>query len=449
MNQFDEKIRKKLARGPDRIPDPSLWAKIVLGMTGPSSYKNNGWMQSASGLALLLVIGLASFWFGRNSVVNNSPESEELLMVSTAKQFQTEIAPDTVVIRDTVYKYIQTASTQKSKSLIISTFSPVISDLGREIRSWRHRFLPASQVNLESLPKNQQQPSFSALDENAIITRRGFYAANKTNGLLSSADADQMQPIADNGKNAVTLPLALLQKLESDRLESKQRALSLHPYRALHREEIISVNRRRRIIDLLIPDRHRLGIVLGALNPIDREKEHVNEVVVGIQYEMRFSRTFSLMTGIRHRSYQGKSENDLDGTEYPLPTNILFSDRLEEVYVKKKFLSVPLTVKYSIPIRKRYWPYIETGILFTRVQSQDFTFEVKRSGDDEIKLKSETGAGPWLRSSYLIGVGLEYSPTYRLTTTLGIEGRYHNRLSDSEFEKTHGLGLRLGMFYNF
>src|SRR5690606_26153640 len=103
---------------------------------------------------------------------------------------------------------------------------------------------------------------------------------------------------------------------------------------------------------------------------------------------------------------------------------------------------VPVTLKYSLPLSGRLWPYLATGLQWSNTRSQKFRYEAIRQGD-EIDLSATIPPGQWHLSSYLIGAGIEYIINPQLTSTIDLEARYNFHISASEFQKFHGVGIRV------
>jgi hypothetical protein len=225
-----------------------------------------------------------------------------------------------------------------------------------------------------------------------------------------------------------------------------KRSISLQPYRGLYAEDIIQMGRRRKIWDAILPDRHRIGMIGGAFNVATHELKHPREWLLALQYEMLFSPRISVLTGVRYRTFSAEDGHDLDDMDYPIPSDLMPGDQLEEIYIYNHYISIPLMAKYSIPVGKNFQLYVKSGLLFTKVLAQNYKFEINRQGD-ELKLDSKIGKGPMILSSYLMGVGVAYSLSPRFSSSLDLEGRYQFRQTNTEFQKNHGFGIRLGLHY--
>ena len=346
---------------------------------------------------------------------------------------------DTIYLRDTLW--------QLPTSAHLSANSPTIG--GATVQSlMSHRSTGDQTRQFLTYGKNYPFVASSPLMAPGInpwIQNHSYLLQTKSSKPFISSDGSSFTSATGLRKPGVRVENILFKSIVPQ--FQFKRGISLHPYRALYAGEIIQLGRRRKIWDALLPEQHRIALIGGALNAITNELEHPGEWLLSLQYEMLFSPRLSLLTGLRYRNFSAKNEHDLKDLSYPLPPDMMAGDQLHEIYLNNQYISVPILVKYSIPLWRHFHPYLHSGLLFTKTISQNYKFEINRRGMD-LNLNSKIGEGPLILSSCLVGAGVEYWLSQRVSTSLDLEGRYQFKLSNIEVQKNNGLGVRLGIHYS-
>lgn len=87
-----------------------------------------------------------------------------------------------------------------------------------------------------------------------------------------------------------------------------------------------------------------------------------------------------------------------------LPTQY---DRISDISVQTSLLSLPLSVKYYVPLRKRWSLLLQTGTSFELAAYQQIRYESGFKGDDKYHL-FEIDSKPPFFHNFMFGAGLQY-----------------------------------------
>ncbi|MCB0667137.1 MAG: hypothetical protein KDC80_15010 [Saprospiraceae bacterium] len=437
MDQFDKKIKQKLAKAPKHQADPEVWAGIAPYL--PTSFRSGGssWLRYAFGLAALLALSGLFFWLGTKYVGSEKLEAEIKRLSASVQSLESErnnpspAVSDTLVIRDTIWQIYYPGQQYSSQG--------IPSEIQNKMRVQRPRSESAPYLASSVLQYPVSNKLKEVLAKNYVSLLRGR-GSKENNPATSTGRTNKDQATAHR--------LALLRNINHYVTSKFRRNIRLHPYQGLNAEEIIALEKSKRIWKALIPDHYRIGLVAGGLNLLLPEAEHAQEWVSGFQAELFFSRSISLETGLRYRYAHLKQEHEIHEIKFPLPDNLQNGDRIKEFYSTSQYLNIPLQIKYTYPLSRRFYPYLKSGVLVGAPISEDYKYEVIRNGQ-EINLTAGNNGSAWALNSYLVGLGMEYNPNYRITYALDWEGRFPiSKSSENEFQAQKGLGMRLGIYYN-
>lgn len=433
MDQFDEKIKQKLTKAPEHRPNAGLWAGIVPHLSTMQKGKPP-WLKYALYTALFLALSGFFFWIGVWYGKSDKMNAELIRLAQSVANLENDRSSsiygitDTLVRRDTIWQVIY-----PGHGMIHSTASALAypGHSGEAQNEYPNRSLYRPGISLHP------DPYFL----NQVVQAK--YVALLSTPLPSDEDI----PYEESDEGQMDSGIARLITKTILPKSSHRRSIRLHPYHALMADQIIKTERSRRFWKALFPDQMRLGITTGGLNPLLPEAEHGQEWLVGLQTEFLFFSKISLETGLRYRYEFYKQEHEIDEARYPVPDGYQDGDRVREIYSTTHHLNVPLLIKYSYALSDRWYPYFKSGILIGAPISEKYKYEVQRNGM-ETELFAENKGNPWAINSYLMGLGIEYSPGYRFSFSFDLERRFRLRSGDSSFRINDGLGVRLGMYYN-
>ncbi len=348
-------------------------------------------------------------------------------------------AHDTIFITDTLVRYVRVSAgdTQDDSSAsgaVTNLSVPTLGILDRVARTFPQTIISSSNQALDFSDFSQRSDYFEKTDLGLTGLSSDLSKGIIRNNTLEQRSYPEVQSIPS------------ITGFRSAPLSIPPRRILLHPYRAVFAEEIIRAERKRHLWTTLLPDQVRAGLVLGAINATKRNLEDATETIFGFQTQFLFSPKFRIVAGVRSRSFNGKLEHDLDDYSFPSPDGLMSGDRIHEIYIHEKYISLPMSVRYGSNLIRPLWTYIECGLILRSARFQNYIYEVRRLGDD-YELSTEFGKGRMLLSDYLFGAGIEYNFGHRLSGSLGIEGRYNFSKDEGTIEEDHGLGIRLGMSY--
>lgn len=436
MDQFDKKIKQKLAKAPKHEPDPEIWANVAPHLNPTTVGRRSSWLQKMMIAASLLTLVGGSFWLGTLYHDQDLKSEMERMSNSIAALQQTERERlriiDTLVVHDTVWHLFHPGNGQVAHDENVPTPNDNLYRSNNTISTYRPQIFNRDSHWSKSFIDQTIENNYKVLLSNQ---RRG--ESERASGSSVVADAN------DHSDNQIEL----IDKRFFVPFANFKRKIRLHPYQGLLADQIIKNERSRRFIRSILPKNYRVGLVTGGLNLLLHEIEHSQEWMAGVQIELHFSNRISFLTGIRYRYLQFKQEHDLEEISYPVPVDLQSQDQIREIYADVEYLNLPIILKYSVPLSPRFMPYVHAGLMIGGASSQAYKYEVIRN-NQEFKLNVDPVGSSWTLNSYLLGAGLEYSISNRFVLTADFEGRTQFKAAEMEHQKYDGLGMRLGLYYN-
>ncbi len=437
MKYFDKKIKDKLKDFPEHPLDPRMWEKVSGRLDAIPKGSGLSPLRWAALIALFLLSMVLSFSVGRWSV--NDQVVDNVISNNETENIPTGISSiDTLILYDTVVKVVYTPVGQKPSE---GTFGKTTAG-STDIRSPRYSHTSIYGGGRVYRENQLGSPTHDASHENLSLMQLRALLEDEEITLTSTSDH------ASDARNEQRRSFfADLTRIESPYyvLPDRRRNIALKSPWQLQADDIIRANKLDRFMNYLLPKGHALGLELGTFNLAVDEVEHVSEYVLGLRYEVFFSPSLSITTGIRYRTFSTNYEHELD-FNVPEPSGLLPTDRIHEIYSNQRHLAIPVSLKYALDMGGRLWPYVRVGMLWSQRLSGDYKFEVRR-GTGDTELTSVLASTNLALNAYLIGIGGEFDIGTSYSAFLDVESRLAIERHDAEV--MHGLGIRTGILYRF
>ena len=208
-------------------------------------------------------------------------------------------------------------------------------------------------------------------------------------------------------------------------------------------ENLIKNKKPESFIDQLVPDYVNIGV--SAETPGLAFTKNLSpglEAGFGLNVEFMFSPKLSLVTGVRIRSTQNKTKDEVIASTYPKP-NVSSEESFKNLKLKSSFIDIPFTFKYNMYKREKDKLYLTGGVLLSKNNQTEYVYEYIRNMSEIYYEEKIKGSG-WNIGSSVVGLGYELE-TWRNTSAFIESYARYNFNSDSN--RVHGIGFRFGMYY--
>jgi hypothetical protein len=196
-------------------------------------------------------------------------------------------------------------------------------------------------------------------------------------------------------------------------------------------------------LDKIVPDYVNVGVSVETPSlAFTKNLSPGLEVGLGLNTEFMFSPRVSLVTGIRTRSSQNQTSDQIIASTYPQP---MFGseDSFKNLKVKSSFLDIPFTFKYNMFKQEANKLYLTGGVLVSKHNQTEYVYEYVRNTSEVYYEEKIKGTG-WNLGSATLGVGYEMETWGNTSAFVESNLRYQFK---SETEAIHGIGFRFGMYY--
>ena len=128
---------------------------------------------------------------------------------------------------------------------------------------------------------------------------------------------------------------------------------------------------------------------------------------LGLSVGLEYRRTSYVIPDLVESRPEG-----LEFANFPRLMEIGNQEHLDEIKVSTAAVEIPLSVRYYLPVIKRFRPHVEAGIAMQGVHHQRFTYEYQNVEGHALSI--ESGSQDWLMGSYLFAAGIEFPLSGRL-----------------------------------
>ena len=208
-------------------------------------------------------------------------------------------------------------------------------------------------------------------------------------------------------------------------------------------ENLVKNQKPKSLLDHLVPDYFNIGVSIESpMFAFTKDLSPGLEMGFGLNAELIFSPRFSIVTGVRSRSSQNKTTDELIASSYPQPATE--SDAVfKNLNVKSSFIDIPLTFKYDVFKLRQNNVYLTGGLLFSKHNETEYVYEYIRNTSEIYYEEKGLGYG-WNLGSSVFGLGYELEPWHNTLAFIESYARYSFK---SDAEPIHGIGFRFGMYY--
>lgn len=446
MEDFTRQFKDRLQAEGDYTPNDRVWQKVEAGLKEKSRHKLIPYwpLWMALLLGLLLGIGTSHLWVKLNQpTIISSSASQDVLSPIEDTAVMNKIV--NTMIHDTIiqYVYIDREIVQK-----YNESQALISSLRSQIAT-----LAAS----SSIDASIQEDYLSLHQAGSSASHIGFRPRSEEGqGMLSlpnTAGSALVSSIMGGGESIPdglsTRDLKQLPFGGFGLLSAGRPRISI-PYIYMDFHPTDTDDDGKTLISSLTPDYFRMGISgvpLGSAK-FSENSGGTSEVSGGIFAEFLFSRHISLRTGLDYRSSKAKFDDEELAFSYATPTGVDPNSSFDELYIRNSYIEIPVSLKYRIWDHKLVSPYSSVGLLMSKNVTQEYIFEFL-SGDEEIYYTEEVDGGKFVLGSMLLAIGSDFTLTNRLYAFSELSYRYNFKIDAAERDRVNGVGLRLGIAYEF
>lgn len=208
-------------------------------------------------------------------------------------------------------------------------------------------------------------------------------------------------------------------------------------------ENLVKNKKSKSLLDHIIPDYLNIGVSIETPSfAFTKDLGPGLEIGFGFNAELMFSPRFSLVTGVRTRSTQNKTTDELIASTYPQPITST-EEAFKNLSVKSSYIDIPLTFKYKAFKLRQNNVYLTGGLLLSRHNQTEYLYEYIRNSS-EIYYEEKGIASGWSLGSSIIGLGYELEPWSNTSAFIESYARYSFR---SDSDPVHGIGFRFGIYY--
>lgn len=421
MSDFYQHIKNNLANAPTHQPDPEVWNTVITGVQSKRRWLPFPiWYIIPFGLLLLLAGGIGYYW-GTSQMAANTLLEKRITEDTATSRFPKQQAQaatvlhDTLTIRDTILQFVYLPATSVSPTL-----PPTLAQK-------QNSFSPNSN-GIPPLTFDSQPDSllFFINDKLFLQTKEGIVL------------------IPENEKVTNENPRPALAMFN---FEEPIDDLFPQKINKLPKLFIPGYGEPDPLKEAFKVDGTKIGIGFQGLNfPFTSAFPEVSEWKLSADAEFIFTEKISVLTGLQFRKNKLKTEDEAYAFTFPLPDNIVLEDDFKELYLTNYYLELPILLKYNIPSKSSFSPFLMGGVLVSKAVRQQIAFEFENANDDEYKLFSSADPGAIHLSSWVISGGIAYrfKPDSPFSLFMETRFRYNSHISTAEYAKIHGLGLKIG-----
>lgn len=451
MEDFTKHFKDRLENEGDYPPSDAAWHRVEQGLADPggSSFLG-GWRKwLALGLALLLGFGLSEAWHAGINQNNSqtaiavdddggSPEKQ------ITKQFIERVVHDTVIQYVYLDRSIEQELSQAQDALVNlqSSYDQSLAELNR-FKTNQKDFLELNTAISNALGLDQTVDSVdpSYLTKKMIVQLNAYTQARESD-IMEESKREESNDMYIPRLSAI--PTFDLNELNLPRLITPSIG-SIIDFTALQLD-----HNKKSLMRSLTPDYARVGIngTPTAKSIFSENDGGRSEVDFGLYTELLFSRHMSLKIGLNLRRSKAKIEDEELAFSYANPMVSDPNASFYELYIDNHYLDIPISLKYRIKDHKVIAPYGSIGMMFTKNRKQEYLFEFE-SQQDETYVTSEVEGGPLSLASLRMALGVDYALSRHLYGFTELAYRYNFRISESESDRVNGIGLNIGVAYEF
>jgi hypothetical protein len=420
LEDFYKKIKDKISDAPDVPTDWGMWAEIESSL---EKKRKNWFLPLLIGLPILLALaGLIGYWL--------APKPDSLVSDKTEFSTDTLYLTKTNYIKDTIFltKYITKwkynsppenvvflSQIQKLTNLNRS-LEQSIKKLNTDLKEYKLAF---SESTLKNDPKYKYLNRFSS-ESDALFTTNNMDLVNirtELEGLV---------------KSPILIPKSLIYE--------RPKLMKVHN---LYFENLVKNKKSDSLLDHMIPDYINLGASIEAPGlSVSNDLNPGLEMGIGLNVELMFSPKFSLVSGVRLRSNQNKTNDAQIASTYPQPI-VNTEDNFKNLNIKSSFIDIPFTFKYDVLRHKQNNIYLSAGFLLSLQNHVEYKYEYIRNST-EIYYEVKGPSLGWGLGTSILGIGYEFDHWRNTSAFVESYARY-NFKSDSD--AIHGIGFRFGIYY--
>lgn len=409
-----------MSNTPDVPTDWGMWGNIESSL---EKKKNNRLLPILLGLPFIVFFaGLIGYLLAPNfsTVISNDLELERdtIYITNTINTIDTVLKTEIV----TRWKYhnpkqqLQLQRQVQNLSSINQSLQKSMDDLDSKLNDYRFAFS-------ENILK--ENPKYAHLDF--------FESEPKRNNILNNeGPINERYPIGVLAYSPMLSPKSLIYKRPQIMLINN-----------LLFENLEKNIKPESFLEKMVPDYVNIGV--SAETPSLAFTKNLSpglESGLGLNMELMFSPRLSMVTGIRTRSTQNKTTDEITASTYPQPMTGS-EDSFNNLNVKSSFLDIPFTFKYNMFKNAGNKLYLTGGVMLSKHKKTEYVYEYERNTSEVYYEEKIDGTG-WSLGSSLLGVGYEIEAWGNTSAFVESNLRYQ---FNSDSDAIHGIGFRFGMYY--
>jgi hypothetical protein len=430
MDEFYKKIQDKLNQGPDFPFEATQWDLLEQRLDNQSILKKPFYKKVLFWLFLwALSLGLISgiYWHQINK------NKAEILALKANLAQGNKVIYDTIYRHQIIHQYdtvyhemIKTIPSNKrikgivennlleQKTLIVNGLEGRLNKVGKENIRLHNPSKKLATYSMAELGKvvahSRKQPFIDANSQKASRVRKHF------------------EHLSFLGTKQVPL-------LSSPRVEIKD-------------IEVPMIEKSTPLIAYLQPSSFKLGINLGIPFLLSKYNDSAPNTSIGVKTEIGFGDRFSLQIGANFETLKFNLKEDFE-EDFDLNLEpIIGATELHSYGIKSEFLQIPIGFKYLFLPKKRLSPYINMGVLATKLLEREVKYVYSDNGQTYFKQEEEGGSDFQNNQIYgSIGFDYELKPKWNLNFAV----RYNHSFNQDVFtsDELRSLRFETGISYKF